>query len=148
MHITMRKAFVMLTGHENERLKEYLGPMLSVVAVNTLGGDWPDEIKAKFRADSFEDLNSSEEAYALCSQFDEPAPAGGRGKQILSRLINAVGLRVATQIGQAIDPITQARVASLALTAFEEFNISEPLQRFKRDSKELPPYLKFKMDSK
>lgn len=139
----MRAAFTILTEPEIGRLQEYLGPMLSSTAVDTFCQHWPEESKAKLRADFYTDLNTSEEEYSQC-RVAPSVPQELRVKALLAELLETLANQVAPRLGRAASAESDIELLNLMMPSLLEFDVQEPLQRFKRDSVKLPPYAELK----
>lgn len=64
MHMSMRQCFGQLTEEQLQKVQDYLGPLISSVAVDSYCAHWPQERKDGLIHEFYENLNKAEFEYA------------------------------------------------------------------------------------
>jgi hypothetical protein len=96
MHLTMRYAFVSLTGAQTKKLKDYLGPLISSIAIDSYFAHWPENLKQKMTGEFYDKLNAAELEYTECTQFD----SSKQKKERLNEKLRALFIKLASNISE------------------------------------------------
>jgi hypothetical protein len=118
MHLTMRHAFVQLTEAQTKKLQNYLGPLLSSIAIDSYFAHWPEELKHKMTGEFYEKLNEAELEYTECTQFDSSV----QGEKRLTEKLQALFMKLASNVSElAVDRKDIAIVTPVTEIAINEW---------------------------
>jgi len=98
LHLTLRQAFGILTKEQTKKLQDYLGPLISSVAIDSYFAHWPDDLKQKMTDGFYQKLNDAELEYTECTDhppFDSSADRQDRIKHIFRALFLNLSFNVA-----------------------------------------------------
>ena len=98
IHLALRQAFGNLTKEQTQKLQDYLGPLISSVAINSYFAHWPEDLKQKMTDEFYQKLNDAELEYAECTdriQFDSSKEKQERIKDIFNALFLKLSFNVA-----------------------------------------------------
>jgi len=98
IHLTLRQAFGILTKEQTQKLQDYLGPLISSVAIDTYFAHWPEDLKQKMTDEFYQKINDAELEYTECAdriQFDSSKEKQERIKDIFSALFLKLSSNVA-----------------------------------------------------
>jgi hypothetical protein len=123
MHIMLRHAEVQLAESQMEKLQDFLGALISNVAVNWYCAHWPDDWKGKMIHEFYEKLNEALSEYSLCT-FDPSKKQGERASpeqqlQMQHALFTRLGLNVSRLITNGKEDV--ATIKSVAYVAIDEW---------------------------
>jgi hypothetical protein len=122
LHLTMREAFELRFQEvKMEKLRNYLGPLMSGTAVDSFFKHWPEDRKSKLRSDFFDMLNEVEVEYSMC----EPLLMSKEGPLAGNTLLSKLAGRVAAAAGHPDDRKTMLAALSAAVDAIEEAHLNE-----------------------
>lgn len=123
MHIMLRHAEVQLIESQMEKLQNFLGPLISSVAIDSYCAHWPDDIKGKIIDEFYKKLNEALLEYSLCT-FDQSKKQGGRASperqmQMIHALFTRLGLNISPLITNAEKDV--ATIKNVIHVAFDEW---------------------------
>lgn len=88
LHLTNRHAHIILSAAEIGKLHEYLGPLISSVAIDAYFAHWPADLKERMLGEFYEKLNTAE------LEYTEAAKRGGSNEEGLFQLFNTLANNV------------------------------------------------------
>jgi hypothetical protein len=101
IHLTLRHAFGNLTKEQTQKLQDYLGPLISSVAIDSYFAHWPEHLKEKMTDEFYQKLNDAELEYSECTdriQFDSSKEKQERIKDIFKALFLKLSFNVANLV--------------------------------------------------
>ena len=117
MHLTMRHAFGKLTETQIKKLQDYLGPLLSSIAIASYFAHWPEGLKQKMTDEFYEKLNEAELEYTKCTQFDSLK----QGQERITEKLRSLFMKLASNISElAVDREDIAIIVPVANIAINE----------------------------
>jgi hypothetical protein len=94
----LRQAFGNLTKEQTQKLQDFLGPLISSVAIDSYFAHWPEDLKQKMTDEFYQKLNDAELEYTECTdqiQFDSSKDRQDRIKDIFRALFLKLSFNVA-----------------------------------------------------
>jgi hypothetical protein len=88
LHLTNRYAHKVLSSEEMSKLHEYLGPLVSSVAIDAYFAHWPADLKERMLGEFYEKLNTAE------LEYTEAGKRSGSNEEGLSQLFTTLGNNV------------------------------------------------------
>lgn len=126
LHLTMREAFELRFQEvKMEKLRNYLGPLMSGTVVDSFFKHWPEDRKSKLRSEFFDMLNEVEVEYSMCEPLLMSKEEPLAGNTLLSKLAG----RVAAAAGHPDDRETMLAALSAAVDATGEARLNELVAR-------------------
>ena len=98
LHLTLRQAFGNLTKEQTYRLQDYLGTLISSVAIDSYFAHWPQDLKQKMIDEFYQKLQEAEFEYSECTdglQFEPSNDKKDRAKDIYRTLFFKLSSNVA-----------------------------------------------------
>ncbi len=126
LHLTMREACELRFQEvKMEKLRNYLGPLMSGVVVDSFCKHWPEDRKSKVRSDFFDMLNEVEAEYSMCEPLLMSKQEPLAGNTLLSKLAG----RIAAAAGHPDDRETMLAALPAAVDAIGEARLNELVAR-------------------
>lgn len=142
MHMTMRSAFGQLTEPEIEKLQEYLGPLISSVAIDSYCAHWPDDLKQKMTNEFYDKLNEAELEYTTCTQSDPTEQGEKQPRKKLEALFMKLGSNISSLSGNGEKSLgIIVHVSELAINELTRMELNKLIVKLKKSNyMSLPPF--------
>lgn len=132
MHLTLRHAFGKLSQTQMQKMQEYLGPLISSVAIESYFAHWPEDLKQNMTNEFYEKLNDAETEYAECTKNIPPAKTDEeRSKQIFQSLFLKLASNVVNLATEEGNISLLPNVVEVALNEWKKMRLNEIMSEIK-----------------
>ncbi len=133
--MAMRAAAAQLSEGKIEKLQQYLGPLVSSVAIDSYCAHWPDDLKKKMMAEFYDNLNNADLEYTQCARAASTSPGEAGARERMKVLFMSLASNVSKFVCDGhtdIDVITQ--VFDHALNEWTAMDLGALMSEVKKGS--------------